>query len=414
MKKGLLFLLMAVIAFGVSMKSFASARIDSMATDVREVEDIDLIWLYPNKVLEYKNTVDFRMNMHGIDSKFGGGTDEWGGVIMDMPELCGVLGVYINRPYYLGTAASKVVYWPFYATDSFLTTWNMPGGDYWSFTMNSTVDLFYAQNIGDANLGIHLNYAQNGIQNPATLPIVWEENQVELGVGLGFNNIGPFSQLNLHGDFEMISETDKHANPVTHDSGVYSVLFGGLAQADLSDTNYMKVFTDLSFGQNNNTDLLWGGTGYNSTTTTALLGFSCGHKLNKGKDLLNTGLVLDYVGTKETIYYDYSENEWNLIWNASVEAGATDWLTLRAGLTAPVVSRYYESDHSPTYGSNKNKSVYLATGFAINWQNFTLDANVDVASFENSINHAQPGNGLFFTNGDDLLTVTEVDLRYKF
>jgi hypothetical protein len=87
-------------------------------------------------------------------------------------------------------------------------------------------------------------------------------------------------------------------------------------------------------------------------------------------------------------------------------------LTLRAGITKVLVQRTYDSEGSPTYYDNGNGGVKFATGFGINWQNFTLDANVDVQSLENSISAVQPGRGLLFAG--DIVTVTTADLRYKF
>ena len=95
MKKVLLAMMVGLTAFGISMKASASARLDSMTADSREVDDIDLIWLYPNKVLDYKNTVDFQL---APDGDFGEGTDEWGGVLTELSPDLGVLGVYVNRP----------------------------------------------------------------------------------------------------------------------------------------------------------------------------------------------------------------------------------------------------------------------------------------------------------------------------
>ena len=94
MKKSVLFLMSALIVFGATVQTHASARLDSLSLDVRQVDDIDLIWLYPNKVLEYKNTADFRLSSNGL---LGNGTNEWGGFIADESSLGGVVGVYVNR-----------------------------------------------------------------------------------------------------------------------------------------------------------------------------------------------------------------------------------------------------------------------------------------------------------------------------
>ena len=405
MKKGLMLLVAGLMAFGATVSAMASARLDSMSTDAREVEDMDLIWLYPNKVLEYKNTVDFRLNSDNYGD-YGNGTDEWGGVIADESALGGVLGVYVNRPNELHTASHDTVDSMDFARDPIRYTWTGVGGDY-HFEFNNILDLFWAQNVGGADLGVHVNYGNNHGTG-----IFWDDDSMGLGVGLGLGAVGPFSQLNIHADYDAGHMTRHDPTPV-HDNGIYSIKLGALGQADLSTDNYARVFADLSLNQDNRTD--WDG--YNFSDFTALVGASCNHKVNGGKGLVSTGLIADYVGSSEK-GSGITEDIWNLVWTGSVESEVSSWLTLRAGIQKAIVSRDYFSDPAQ-YFDSANDNVKFSTGFGITWENFTLDGDVDVASLENSIADVAPGNGIFFsnptgTNDGNMFFVTSADLRYKF
>src|ERR1035441_7315145 len=187
MKKALAFLFIGLMAFGASVKAMASARIDSMSTDVREVEDIDLIWLYPNKVLEYKNTADFRLNP-GLGNAFGGGTAEWGGVIAEEMSLGGVVGAYVNRPNFALTTASGLIGVINNFRNPARYYFTAPGGTTANATPN-IVDIFWAKDLSGTGLGIHVNYGDSGIA-------AIQSEDLGLDLGLGFTGAGPFSELN--------------------------------------------------------------------------------------------------------------------------------------------------------------------------------------------------------------------------
>lgn len=98
-----------------------------------------------------------------------------------------------------------------------------------------------------------------------------------------------------------------------------------------------------------------------------------------------------------------------------MESEVASWLTLRAGIQKAIVSRGYDSEDAvnETYFDNSRDDVKFSTGFGINWQNFTLDADVNVESLEeDSLADVEPGRGIFF--GGDLVEVSTADLRYKF
>ena len=425
MKKVLLMLLMGLMALGASVKVYADARVDALGTDIRQVEDLDLIWLYPNKVLQYKNTVDFRLNqgpwggtVPAWNGNFGNGTGECGGVIADESSLGGVVGVYVNRPAYLNNAAG---YTNLYGSNDFRDPlrayWNPVGGTYdtTAYRVRNIVDVFYGQGIGGADLGVHLNYGDNGVGSSPNPP---EAANVGLALGLGFTGAGPFDELNVHADYDMESITDLNNNTNKNkDNGISDIKLGALGQINVSTDNFVKAFADLTIDQQNLKDLQ----GYGTSDSTLVLGTSCSHKVNGGKGLVVTGLAFDWVNGTYTGYNvsptpNFIENEtnWNLVWNGSVESELASWLTGRFGISKAIVARAYDSTNLPTYFSNNHANVSFTGGFGINFQNFTLDTVIDMSTLENTIANVQPGNGLLFTNSSNIVTVTEADLRYKF
>ncbi len=435
-KKTILLVLTVLAAFCLTTKSHASARVDALGTDIREVEDLDLIWLYPNKVIQYKNTVDFRLNAGGDNGTpahynnsypnngaFGLGTGEWGGVIAEESSLGGVVGVYVNRPSYLYQPSANTIQDFWNISNGYEGTLNPlryyfggPGSNSYNtanyyYDVQNIFDLFWAQSLGGADLGVHINYGDNGVGGSPNPP---EQAVAGLALGLGFTGVGPFQELNLHADYDIESITDLNNNTNKNkDNGIYSIKLGALGQADLSADNYMRVFADASIDQFDITDLEQ----YKNNDTTLVLGTSCNHKVNGGKGLVLTGI--NFAWQQATLKDPHdgipsdTAAQWDLVWNGSVESELADWLTARFGISAPIVSRSYVGTNSPTYLTNTNNSVNFTGGFGINWQNFTLDGVIDVSELERSINNVAPGNGLFFT-GNPIVYVTEADLRYKF
>ncbi|HXL72382.1 MAG TPA: hypothetical protein VN963_02045, partial [bacterium] len=90
--------LAGALCLGVATVAKADSRLDSLGTNVQEVDDVDAIWLYPNQILQYKNTADFRLTTDGNNDVFGAGANEWGGVIHDLGDDFGTIATYVNRP----------------------------------------------------------------------------------------------------------------------------------------------------------------------------------------------------------------------------------------------------------------------------------------------------------------------------
>ena len=141
--------LAGALSLGVASVAKADARLDSMGADVRQVDDVDGIWLYANQILQYKNTVDFRLNPTGFGSALpvGGvvnGATEWGGVIHDLGDDFGTIATYVNRAASMNNVAGTLLTTPvtgikqIYATDS-----NVVGGFWNKYAPQSNVDVFW-------------------------------------------------------------------------------------------------------------------------------------------------------------------------------------------------------------------------------------------------------------------------------
>ncbi|MGH7738607.1 MAG: hypothetical protein ACREL1_00525 [bacterium] len=419
MKKGLWMLLAGLMTIGTSVSAFASARLDSMGADARQVGDIDLIWLYPNMVTDYKNTVDFRLFPYGNQ---GDAVNEWGGALVDAQDL-GVFGVYVNRP----TDEYSNIYrlWgsgPVRPTLRYSEgqvgnlPWLMAEAVNYAFDYNNQVDLFWGKKFGDSSFGLHFNYGAG--QNTNIGGGLTTDEVYSLDAGLGLNNVGPFGTLNIHAGYAiegMTRGTDK-------DSGIYTAKLGALAISDLDADNSLHLFADAQM-DGFKFDNTYNAANVDYSDWALDLGASVNRKIDGGKGLFSTGVILDYIaGSSPSDSADFNINEWNLVWNASLEAPVSDWLTLRTGLSKLIVARVY--DRTNFYGdgtgydntsANSNlgaDNVKFSTGFGITWQNFTLNASVDAASLEDSINNVQPGNGILFAG--TILTVETADLSYKF
>jgi hypothetical protein len=418
MKKGLLTLLAGVMAFGVAVQSMASARIDSMSSDPRLVEDYDLIWLYPNKVLQYKNTFDIRLNAgpfsgggpsattsNATNGDFGGGVNEWGGLLIEEESLGGVLGIYINRPARLYTSAHSAFSGPGMAARYY---WYYPGAN--DFAPRKLVDVFYGVALEGADLGVHVNYGDNGV-GPSQI----ERMVLGLALGLGFTDFGPFNEANLHASYDLFSATFEGFNGPGQnetDNGISTIKVGGLFSSDADDNTSIRLSGDVQLDNWNVEDSF----GFSQSAFQVLLGLGCNHKVNGGKGMVNSGFLLNWMsGNFENTSVENASNAWALIWASSVETEVASWLTLRTGIQKAIVGRYYEENNG-YYDTNGWPNSVFNVGFGINWQNFVLDSQVNVSSLESLIAGPNAGAGIFYpgNNAQGIVSVAQADLKYRF
>jgi len=414
MKKHLIRMALAgALALGVASVAKADARLDSLATDVRQVDDIDIIWLYPNQILSYKNTVDFRLNPSGNASGVGGSNTEWGGVIHDLGDDFGTIATYVNRPSAETTGTSTLLG----ANRNLLTNyWQPAGGAGNPVATSSNLDLFWAK----SDLGLHLNYADNLTDGGAAV----QGQTWGLSAGLNTGAFMSFNQTQIHLGYTEQWLTNTAANG-GHDQGIYSITGGFLAQTDLNPNDSARVYGDAEFDAfhtpGNNSGF---GAGVNTNATEILVGGSIKHNI-ASRGFVNTGLAFEYDGSQSGLNNPNAvtnNNMYSLIWNAGVESSLNSFLTARAGLAKAIYNRAYSAtagaaswtDPSLLGGTaiNANKNVSFNIGGSINVENWTLDSNINVTTLENSLQAIAPGTGIMFAG--TAIATTETDLRYKF
>ncbi len=353
MKKVLWLLLMGVMVFTAKMAS-ADVRLASEQGDPRLIDDVDLIFLgYANKIVDYKDTVDYRLNNNGNPGGnfFGNGTDEWGGIIDgDNPSL-GVIGTYVNRPFAPDIYNNEPATWiPTGGSGNWANTVNnlgenqLPGAFFsqgffqlpvlWFISNPSNkLDLFWGKDLGDATFGIGINYGDSQAPNSNTLtnvtstptpvePTTASNNYSRvLGatVGLGIKNTG-FDEFDIHGGYsfgtfmDSFSNTATGSNPVTvdtfKDNGIYTITLGALAQKKMDSDTSARFFADANLNELNsmgsftndqtNSGLHTNAGDYDNQFTTSFnsLGLTVGaglnHNVNNGAAVISSGLVGSY------------------------------------------------------------------------------------------------------------------------
>ncbi|HEY5038322.1 MAG TPA: hypothetical protein VIJ93_04540 [bacterium] len=388
----LLPLWLCILAFGLWSEVLGDTRIDSLSSDPRLVEDLDVIWMYPEKTLEYQDTADFRFNnsaVTGLANPNGFGSlgssptrqFEWGGVIDGKQKDIGVLGVYVNRPF---APLFYTVYGGYWRPVGGATPWAS------SSLPSNKLDLFWAQTFGSMDFGVRLNYGdmQNNGSDYA--------RAFGAEMGVGFKGNGAFSQANFHAGYSL----GTFQNGPIADNGIFSLSAGALLQHDMSPDDNLRFFTDFGLDQYQDT------TGTNISHTLTTLGLACTHELRSGKGLLSTGLVANNVGGS-------GQANWIVGWNGSVEDALTNWLVLRAGLFKVLFDR--QTSGGVTSDPTIPNTTVFNLGAELHWENWMLDARVGIRSLETDIQNFQPGNGISFSNnGAALITLTEADLRYQF
>jgi len=220
MKKILLLVLVCFMAL-VPLTASASVRTEGMGVLPQQVDDLDLIWLFPQKIDEY-SLVDYRM-------EYLGPTDEWGGIIHKDPYI-GNWGLYVGRPFngapqinpedhmYIAALFGSII--------DGMNTWETRlnamddvgalGKPWWNALENdpeNKLDLFKSFAVGDGVLGVRLNYASqknNGqfeySENVTSTAVdysgvyedgVQKSSVIGIDLGYGMKDLGPFNALDL-------------------------------------------------------------------------------------------------------------------------------------------------------------------------------------------------------------------------
>jgi len=394
MKKAWMLLLSLLMVLGTGLTAKASSRTDAMSADLNVVEDYDLIFTYPNKVLEYKNTVDFRLeNLDGVTST----ADDWGGVLDGKHEKIGVVGVYLHRfdsAAFLGFTYNELGGFslPLQSLyNSYGDTNHGLGNEILNDipSVNPLFDLFWGKEMGKLGVGVKVSYADSKQSmtmgedysavhgTVASGKMVDRAFQADVQVGLGMKDLGPFQEANfavgyLMGKVEMAQSrvTADHLADDAYgwwirDNGIYSVNANVNLKHELGANDNMKVFGTYrlnSFGLKgvDDYDLIYGTTATREADRVAThlrgyhaeLGLGCNHTVNEGDGLVSAGVKaqvwkhkndasmfvngVDYVSQDRTtgagdIVADLKISTFALPVFVSVEAKVKSWLTLRAG-----------------------------------------------------------------------------------
>ncbi|MGH7740320.1 MAG: hypothetical protein ACREL1_09270 [bacterium] len=356
MKKTWLFSIALLAWLAQGFPALADSRVDAMSSDPRITDDLDIIWAYPNKILEYKDQIDFRLNSSGGYGNFGNGVGEWGGFSKDLSEfgLSGVLAVYLNRPFVPGTGVYPTEYWiPTGGTGFWQATDNnlyqapdrpvsgvavINSGSQavtlGPLTPNNKIDLFWADSFaGFGDLGLRLSYGDNQPNSDSNSVTSTADNStgasnadtsqawsVELGAGF---SSAFFNKINFHAGFSSGSFSDKQivsnsgittVNNSSTSNGITTLEAGTLLKHNFNANDDLHVFGDWFSSQFAGTDTLQessdgdfttpGATNYQAsnkyTLMVATLGFSGNHKFDGGKSLITSGFMANYWDSKQT------------------------------------------------------------------------------------------------------------------
>jgi hypothetical protein len=126
----------------------------------------------------------------------------------------------------------------------------------------------------------------------------------------------------------------------------------------------------------------------------------------------------------------YTETWWDLPANIAVEAPLTSWLKARIGashdlfndiqgkivqLTDPSINgTAFKDTTTVTEGWNLATIVDMSYGLSAEFQNFTLDLQINPNTFQNYLSGFQPGAGVLYNSNSVADFFTQADMRYAF
>lgn len=389
MKKLLLLLMVGFMAMAATVAmAQSSARLDGMSQDARLVEDYSLIFPYANKVVQYKNTVDSRLGVAGV-------ADNWYGVLDGKHEKIGVLGIYVYRPWDMGTWLTTV-------TSLGGANLGYAGGTSSAMVANiltpeNKLDLLWGKDMSGGTLGVWINYGDNkptanntdttytdGNADDAHTNATNVNTASVIGIGLAYGkaDLGPFSEADFHasyqtGSFERSVDSTSYSaagaktaadTSSVKSDGISRIMVGALLQHDMDENNNLRVFIDATLGTldavlaeqfdgngdgsitSNAADRKGDVTAKNSATDITL-GLGCNHKVNDGAALISGGLKVNIssssaeitgtqqnggVATATLLAYGTDKSEasnMSVPVYLSVEGKLLKWLTLRTGVS---------------------------------------------------------------------------------
>ena len=298
---------------------------------------------------------------------------------------------------------------------------------------------------------------------------------IGLDLGVSLKNLGALSGLDLALGYSLGSANytgvnnrqegginEVKYNDKLSDDNISELRANAVAKAAINDNATMRIFAgarldNLGFKQNfqadfnNNNNYTDAGETQNIknsySDTNFNVGLACTHKVADGKALVIVGISGIYddrnwkqfgasnlagSSTADQLFNDSSDTEqetwWEVPVNAAVEAPIFGWLKARVGANFDLMSQYTEKIVQPTNQTaagtafqdqtsvsatwNPYQSINFTMGASAEFQNFTLDLQMNPSAFETYLKAFQPGNGIFYGTAPNMFTSAE--LKYAF
>jgi len=284
-----------------------------------------------------------------------------------------------------------------------------------------------------------------------------------LGLGVGYS-LGTVNYSETYTGYYDVGSSEAYNNVSIKDNNISEARLNALLKSKVSDTTTTRVFLNarmdnLGFKQSEVGDydaddsLTDAGDVYSGTSTytdTNLnLGIAVDNNVADGKAHVigSLNLILDSrkwtqtaldntQGSSEATQVlqgsgsSYTETWWDLPANIAVEAPLTSWLKARIGashdlfndiqgkivqLTDPSINgTAFKDTTTVTEGWNLATIVDMSYGLSAEFQNFTLDLQINPNTFQNYLSGFQPGAGVLYNSNSVADFFTQADMRYAF
>jgi len=282
-----------------------------------------------------------------------------------------------------------------------------------------------------------------------------------LALGLGYS-IGSVNYKESYTYMFNATTSENWYSDSLKDSNISELRVNALLKNKINDTTTGRIYANArldnlgfsqssDYDQNGDDSLTDAGDIYTSksayTDTNVNLGIACDHNVADGKAHVIAGLGIIYDGRKWTQSAftnlngsttanqilagsgsSYSEDWWVVPANVAVEAPLFSWLKARVGashdLYSNITGKVIQLTNVNTAGTafqdtttvinnwNLATLVDMSYGLSAEFQNFTLDLQVNPNTLQQYLTTFQPGAGIFTAGVPGLFT--QADIRYAF
>ena len=286
---------------------------------------------------------------------------------------------------------------------------------------------------------------------------------INLSLGLGYS-LGSVNYKEVYAQNYVTAGTmTTWDNSQIKDNNISEIRVNALLKGKVNDTTTSRVYLsghldNLGFQNNVQWDQDGDGTFGNVagevfkgtdtyTDTNVDFGFACDHNVADGKAHVIASLGIIYDGRKWTQTAmnnlagsttadqvlggsgsTYNEDWWVVPFNFAVEAPLFDWLKARVGashnlynnitgkitqLTNPNAGgTAFQDTTTISNGWDLPSNLDISYGASAQFQNFTVDLQINPNTFENYLTAFQPGSGIFYAPVGGMFT--QADIRYAF